>query len=80
METINDLYHNILRRQGHWKVELMIPVFAIRDWWIGKVRAKRSKYVWEYECGCPAPRGAFSAPYCPYHGMELYRKLKEDKR
>jgi hypothetical protein len=49
----------------------MIPVTKIIEWM--KSRGKHNQYGWAYECGCDAPLGARSEPYCPKHGMKLLR-------
>lgn len=39
-------------------------------------RRERAEYGWAYECGCDAPRGACSDPYCKEHRMRLMRYKK----
>ena len=84
METTCEAWDRMLRREGHWKVEIKVPILAIRDWWINRQRKKREKrqaiYFYFYECGCEAIQGPYyNPPYCPRHGMYLRCKPLEKK-
>jgi len=42
MKTINQLYESMARREGDWKIEILIPITRIKEWWTKqKKKAKK---------------------------------------
>jgi len=73
---MKSIHEEFDRRHGHQRVEAMFPVSRLLSW-IRRRKGKDPPYAWAYECGCEAPEGARSPPYCPEHGMRLMRYQPE---
>jgi len=60
--------------------KISVNLFGVASWWRRRREKKHEEqgYGWAYECGCSAPAGACSDPYCPVHGLKLMRYKRRE--
>jgi len=74
MDDIRKLRQNADARNGHFRLEAMIPVTKVINWLKNRI-PRKEKMVWIYDgCDCTPTDGARSVPYCTDHWNPLIRK------